>query len=269
MKIMKGKISIAVFICLITVLFQSSVISSTSDQDRARDFVEDVLPIDSSLWHIELKVESNATGTRERLDKNNISALESDRVLIYFLGSMVGTTDGVEAIFIIRESQFIQSVIDIRNAPSYSTFRRPLEVVNVTNFLVKYQSWSGLDSAEMIDALANVDLSHNASVSSGNLTMNITKIDACTKISWMFPDLRKFEVSFQNYFPTGFYDERQLTLIPTPAPTITQHPTVNTGEIPPQTEPFPTAVVIGAVIIVAVVGVGLLVYYKKSWEDKL
>ena len=49
---------------------------------------------------------------------------------------------------------------------------------------------------------------------------------------------------------------------PTPTPSITQLPTINTGPEPPQIEPL-TILVLGSVIIVATVSVGLLVYFKK------
>ena len=50
---------------------------------------------------------------------------------------------------------------------------------------------------------------------------------------------------------------------PSATPTPTQHPTINTGAEPPQTELFPKTLVIGSVIGVAVVSVVLFVYYKK------
>jgi hypothetical protein len=46
-------------------------------------------------------------------------------------------------------------------------------------------------------------------------------------------------------------------------PASTQHPTINTGEIPPQTEPILTTLVITSIVSVGVLGVVLLVYRKK------
>jgi len=268
---MKGRYFIVVFLCLLAVPFQISGVSGSSDQNRAMEFLENVLPIDTTQWHIELRFDGNTTDIDARTDlmvqKHHVTLKDGDKALRYGLASMVGTADYLDILLIVKDNNFTQAIVDIDNAPSYSTYGRPLEVANVTNFLAKYQGWSGLDSAKMIEALSNVDLSQNDSVSSGNITMNINKIDSSTKLSWIFPDLRKFEVSFQNYFPTSFYDERQVTLISTPTPTITQHPTVNTGEIPPQADTFPTTVVIGSVLVVAVVGIGLLVYFKKSKHE--
>lgn len=58
--------------------------------------------------------------------------------------------------------------------------------------------------------------------------------------------------------PPPFHSTR-----PNSTPTPTQLPTINTGPEPPQTEALLTTLVIGSVIVVAVVGVGLLVYFKK------
>jgi hypothetical protein len=237
--------------------------ASPSEQNRALAFIENVLPIDSSQWHIELKVDGNATDSqvRQRLDINNISVSNGDNVLIYFLGSMVGTADSLEVILVIRENSFYQGVVNIDDAPSYSSFGRQLEVANITNFLANYQSWSGSDSTKMIEMLSNVDLAQNTSISSGNLNMSINRTDASTAISWVFQDSRTFSVSFQNNFPISFYDERQInSIIPTPTPL----PTINTGEEPPKTEPFPTTIVAAVTLIVVLaVAAGLLVYLKK------
>ena len=225
------KISIIVILGLLTLAGQFYVVQSTSStaQDRALAFIEDVLPIDSSKWNIELKVDSNATDTREHLDINNISASENDRVLIYFLGSMVGTADSIEVIFIIRDSTFLQGVMNIDNSPTYrQTYRQFMTSIsddNVTNFLAKYQSWSGLDSTKMIEMLSNLNITENKSISSNNILMTVQHpSDDKTELSWTFlngSDSREFRISFQKDFPVSFYDERQISSINTPSPTPT------------------------------------------------
>ncbi len=225
------KISIIVILGLLTLAGQFYVVqfASSTAQDRALAFIEDVLPIDSSKWNIELKVDGNATGTREHLDMNNISASENDRVLIYFLGSMVGTADSIEVIFIIRDSTFLQGVMNIDNSPTYrQTYRQFVTSINddnVTNFLAKYQSWSGLDSTKMIEMLSNLNITENKSISSNNILMTVQHpSDDKTELSWTFlngSDSREFRVSFQKDFPVSFYDERQISSItPTPTPTV-------------------------------------------------
>jgi len=52
--------------------------------------------------------------------------------------------------------------------------------------------------------------------------------------------------------------------LPSATPTSTQHPTINTGAEPPQTEPFPTTIVAAVTLVVVLaVAAGLLVYHKK------
>lgn len=240
--------------------------TSSSTQDRALAFIEDVLPIDSAQWNIELKVDGNTTDIDARTDlilqNHNIITKDGDRILRYGLASMVGTADYLSIIFIIRENNFFQGIMDIDHAPTYNTYGRPLEMVNITNYLANYQSWSGLDSTKMIETLSNVDLTRNTSISSGNLTMTINRMDDSTKIRWVFPDSHKFEVTFQNYFQTSFYYERQIpSIVPTPTPTTTQFPTINTGAEPPQIEPFPTlTVLVVASIVIAIVMASFLLY---------
>ena len=226
-------------------------LESSSEQDRALAFIENVLPIDSAQWRIELEVDGNATNTqvRQRLDGNNISVSNGDNVLIYFLGSMVGTADSLEVILVTGENNFYQGVVNIDDAPSYNSFGRKLEVANITNFLTNYQSWSGADSAKMIETLSNVDIAQNTTTSSGNLTMAINRTDTSTAISWVFQDSRTFSVSFKNDFPVSFYDERQ---IPSTMPTAT--PSV--PEIPSCTIPL----LLGFMVAFA----GLLVYCRKG-----
>ena len=246
---------------------------SPSEQKRALEFIENVLPIDSTQWHIELKIDGNATDIQvsQRLESNKISVSNGDNVLIYFLGSMVGTADSLEVILVIRENNFYQEIMNIDAAPSYNIFGRPLDVANITNFLTNYQIWSGLDSTEMIETLTNVDITQNIKVSSVNLTMSINHTDASTAISWVFQDSRSFNVSFKNNFPVSFHDERQIaSIIPTSTPTTTPLPTINTGAEPPQTGSFPTTIVVAATLaVVLAVAAGLLIHLKKNQTSML
>jgi len=51
---------------------------------------------------------------------------------------------------------------------------------------------------------------------------------------------------------------------PTPTPATSEHPTTNTGAEPPQTEPFPTALIAAASIAaLTLAATGLLIYHKK------
>jgi len=63
-----------------------------------------------------------------------------------------------------------------------------------------------------------------------------------------------------------FPDWSSALLNPPPAPmiSITQHPTINTGVEPQQTEPFLTSIGVAVTLaVILVVVAGLLVYHKK------
>ncbi len=239
-------------------------------REKAQAFIEDVLPIDSAKWHIELKIDGNAIDAREHLEANNVSVSGSDRVLVYFLGSMVGTADSLDVVFVIRDNIFIQGVMNIDNSPSYrQTYSQsvtPLSTDNVTSFLSNYQDWSGLDSTEMAMMLSNVDITQNTSETSGNLTMTIHHTDDSyntTELLWMYHtggnDV-KFRVTFQKDFPVGFTDERQLSLsAATPAST----PTSNAPESAPNSTL--TLAIAAASLAVAIISLSI---YLKSRSNK-
>ena len=63
--------------------------------------------------------------------------------------------------------------------------------------------------------------------------------------------------------PITDFEIPNFSLFPSATPSTTMPPTTNTGAEPPQTELFPTTLVIGSVIVVAVVGLSLMVYLKE------
>ena len=227
-------------------------------QDKALAFIEDVLPIDSSKFFIELASDSVPDKPVFFTEKNISFGGNGDQVLVYFLASKMGTLDSLNIILAVRNNIVYQFAVgNLATGPNVGQSSLN-EAANI--FLTRYQEYSELDSTEMINILSNVDLAQNTQITLGNLTMTINRMDTSTDIRWVFPDARAFNVSFQNNFPVSFYDERQ---IPTTTPTPTQLPTNNTDPEPPQTEPLLTTLVIGSVIVVSVIGAGLLVYFKK------
>jgi hypothetical protein len=259
------KIFFIIILGLIVASGQICVVhsASSSDQDRALAFIENVLPMDISKFNIELKVDSNATDIPKELGTHSNFA-KNDRVLIYYLGSMVGTADGLDVIFVIRGNTFFQGVVDIDHAPSYNEFGGSTKVDNIKNFLLNYQNWSGLDSTKMVEMLSNIDVAQDINVSLGDLTMAIQNTDVSNnlmEIRWANAshgtDL-DFDVSFKKGFPVSFYDERQFL-----SSTPTSMPTINTGPEPPQTEPFSTTFAVASILLVAALVAGLLIYFMK------
>jgi hypothetical protein len=63
--------------------------------------------------------------------------------------------------------------------------------------------------------------------------------------------------------PITDFEIPDFSLFPSATPSTTIHPTSNTGEEPPHTEPFLTTLVIASIVSAGVLGIGLLVYLKK------
>jgi hypothetical protein len=274
---MEKRVSLlSVIILSLTILISSlssvSATITTSDDDSIRKnaqvFIEDVLPIDSAKWHIELKVDGNATKAWDRLESYNILTLDTDRVLVYFLGSMVGTADSLDVLFVIRDNIFTQGVMNIDNSPTYrQTYSQsvtPLSTDNVTSFLSEYQDWSMLDSTQMAMMLSNVNISQNISKTSGPLTMTIHPMDDSydtTELLWMYPNGGKnvtFGVTFQKDFPVGFIDKRQLPLSAlTPTPNLTSNA--------PETVDSTTIMlaIVGGTLAVAIISLVIYLRYRS------
>src|SRR5665647_1216020 len=93
------KISVIVMLGLLIISGQFCLVqsASSSTQDSALAFIENVLPIDSTQWNIELKVDGNTTDINARTDRilqnHNITTKDGDKILRYDLASMVGTAD--------------------------------------------------------------------------------------------------------------------------------------------------------------------------------
>jgi hypothetical protein len=259
------KISLIVILGLLMMSGQFCVVQSASStaQDRAVAFIENVLPIDSSKFFIELKSDSVPDKPVFFTNPNISFGGNGDQVLVYSLASKMGTMDWLTVILAVRNNIVYQCAVDdLATGPNVG--QSSLNEA-ATIFLTRYHNYSGLDSTEMINMLSNIDFSQNASIPLGNLTMTINRTDASTAFNWVFHDSRKFDVSFQNNFPVSFYDERQIpSIVPTQTPTTTQFPTINAGAEPPNPEPLSTMLVtaVTLVVVLAVVA-GLLVYHKK------
>ena len=231
--------------------------ASSSNQDSAVAFIENVLPIDSSKFFIELKSDRVPDKPVFFTNQNISFGGNGDQVLIYFLASSMGTMDSLNVYLVVRNNIVYQFAVDLHTGPNVG--QSSLNEA-ATIFLTRYQNYSGLDSTKMINLLSNVDSTQNASITLGNITITINHMDDSTKIRWVFPDSRKVEVSFQNYFPTSFYDDYQISSNSTPTPTPTA-----TNSTSGYSDWSVTVVVITVIIsiLVVVVVAGILVYFKK------
>ncbi|MFA7398789.1 MAG: hypothetical protein WC046_09940 [Candidatus Bathyarchaeia archaeon] len=218
------KFSIIVMLGLLMISGQIWVVQADSStvQDRALAYIENVLPLHIDKFGIKLMIDGYATDIPEELNTHNISFNNDDKILIYFLGSRVGTMDTLNVIFAVRNNTIYKCAVDLHTGPAFG--QSSLKEA-VTLFLTRYQTYSGLNTTAMVNMLSS-DLAHDATITSGNLTMTIQHTGASsdtTEFTWIYPngsDYVAFDISFQNNFPVSFYDGRQFPSNPLTAPAL-------------------------------------------------
>ena len=249
----------------------SAVRSETlSPPDKALAYIENVLPIDMGYYTImnmsyyELPEPANSTYRTEAVG--------------YILKSS-GSLLAVNCMF----RNGVQYTCDLRVlSGSLISDKSSTNLVDVTkNILERHQVQTGVDSTELIRMLDMVDPTKNfETVTLGNVTLTVshgklptslkmvngslhidpTTVESITSFNWM----RMVEganntfvfVDFENGVFHSLRDERPLTE-PVIIPSSEGDSTILAEE------PFPTAIVAVASASMAVVGVGLTVYFKR------
>ncbi len=202
---------------------------SLTVQNRALAYIENVLPLHIDKFGIKLMIDGYVADIPEELDTHNLSFDSEDKVLIYYVGSRVGTMDTLNVIFAVKNNTIYKCAVDLHTGPDIG--QSSLKEA-ITIFLTRYQEYSGLDSKAMVDMVKDVDLTQDTSIISGNLTMTIQHTGAygdTTEFRWIYPcgnGYAAFNVSFFNNFPVSFSHET---------------PTIN--EIPPNPTPIPTPII--------------------------
>jgi hypothetical protein len=135
---------------------------------------------------------------------------------------------------IVTENNFVNSTIFVWLANAPVVDRNYWD-----NYTTKYPNAKELDSSGTWDTPYGYGTFHgvNSSVDYHPLVNPITDL----------------EIPYFNLLPP-FLSTR---------PSVSVLPTINTGPKPPQTEPFLTTLAVASIVSLAVVGVGLMVYFKK------
>jgi hypothetical protein len=140
-------------------------------QETALTFIEDVLPIDSSQYEITL---SNY-GVPKLPDLGAFKQNDANQeVLTYSLESKDSTVNVICTLY--EGSVYIcQAGARKGTVIADKTYANTADAAK--SFLEKYQTYSNLDSTEMIPMLTNVDPTKNTTVTSGNLKLTVTHQD--------------------------------------------------------------------------------------------
>jgi len=184
-------------------------------QEKALAFIENVLPFDSAQYSVTLR----NYGVPKLPDLGLTQPFYGEQeVLTYALESGDSAVDVIctvqdDVLYLCNVYTVKGSVISDRQ---YS---------NVTDaaasFLQKYQSYSKMDSTEMIAMLSNVDPTKNANITSGNLKLTVTHQDLSgtwfgdsIDLRWVRTfngcDYLSVAVSFRDGVFSSVIDHRQL-----------------------------------------------------------
>lgn len=201
----------------ITVLADSAV---STNQDQALAFIEKALPVDISKYNTTLTKYSKMNGTAD-IAQYILESDESTLVVNCYVKNNVLTGCNMET----KKGQVISD--------------RPY--ANLTDaargFLEKYQTYTGLDSTEMISMLADIDTTKNSSITIGNTKLTISNQvvfgDEITLLSWAYTvngaDYTSIKVGFRNGIFDAFYDNRGIYSIGDTSVNISKEQAINSA----------------------------------------
>jgi len=165
----------ALGILLGTVIISSRIPSAPStlstEQSKALAFIENVLPIDSSQYNITFKPPFSSnfsnnnglkiTGSESLIETYSLEAKDSSLTFIcsFYEEALYQCQLGTDKGSIITD----QTYANITEAAK--------------SFLEKYQTYSSLNSTEMIAILSNVNTTQNPTIISGDLKLTVTHKD--------------------------------------------------------------------------------------------
>lgn len=170
-KIFFAVILVVVFVVAALVSFgaiplNNSLVSTA--QDKALSFIKNVLPIDSTKYNITLK-NYHVPKLPDIGLTQPINAKQE--ILTYLLEAKNSTLDVICTI----QNNFLTYCNVYVLKGSVISDRPYTDIVDIVkSFLQKYQSFSSMDSTEMIAMLSNVDPNKNATITSCNLKLTVT-----------------------------------------------------------------------------------------------
>ena len=138
--------------------------TASTSHSKALSFIENVLPIESSQYNATFKPPLSSTPLLDNKSLVETYSLESNYSSLTFIcdfydGVLYGCLLGVDKGSVITNQAYLNTADAVKS------------------FLEKYQVYSNLDSTEMINMLANVNPTQNATATSGDLKLTITHKD--------------------------------------------------------------------------------------------
>jgi hypothetical protein len=171
-----NKIMCVVFLlAIVTALAETSTIrgSISTAQDKTLSFIENVLPISSTQYNITLS--NYGIPKLPDLGANNQNTANQE-VLTYSLQSK-DSSNTADVICTLYNGNLYICQAGPRSGQIITDKAYANTADAAKSFLEKYQTYSKLDSTEMIGMLANVDPTKNSTIASGNLKLTVTHQD--------------------------------------------------------------------------------------------
>jgi hypothetical protein len=163
----------AVFLLTILAMLGGISIAHSSistAQEKALAFIKNVLPFDSTQYNITLR----NYGVPKLPDLGSTQPNLPEEILTYSLESK---DSAVDVICAIQDNALSSCNVYVMKGSVISDRPYSNVIDAATSFLQKYQSYSAMDSTEMIGMLANVNPTKNATIASGNLKLTVTHMD--------------------------------------------------------------------------------------------
>lgn len=191
----------ALLVVMITTVLGAVPVTYAADsdtQEQAIAFIENALPVDISRYNMTLTKYSKLS--LKDIAQFTLESDESMLVVSCYIKNNVLSSCYVET----KKGQAISD-------RSYANLTDAAK-----GFLEKYQTYTKIDSANMIDMLDNVDATKNSSRTIGNTNFTISNIDVfgveTTLFTWAYTvngaEYTKLEVGFQNGIFSSLYDTR-------------------------------------------------------------
>ncbi len=194
--------------------FPIAYAEQTTAQDKAMDIIENVLSADLSKYTISLKHDSTLDGVPLAKDNRKITTLQ------YELSSEGSTVD---VSFIVEKGIVLQCIILPMYEQVITDKQYTIPFDSIKGFLERYQTYTKIDSTNLLATLDNVDLTKDSTTVLGNTKLTISSNSFwpgtnLTVFKWTHTlngvDYPSLQVSFQkNGAISSFIDNRALYTI--------------------------------------------------------
>ena len=212
-RMLRKKFYVALVFAVILVPFLMRAVGSFGedvvDLERVTVFLRDVVNFDLTKYTMAL---SGSLSVRHREEMGGLAEVDG----LYVLTSETSTI-GVQFKFV--NNTLARCLVDVRAGLPQFSQPVPVDADDAAReFLQRYETFTGDSSlASMISMLATVDVSKNATVASGNLTLAITVTSSSALFGWKNTyngvGFSGLGVKFQNGIFRAFGDDRSYVQV--------------------------------------------------------